>query len=124
MHIDANVHQNSLERILNPCLLAISPLQDDCIKLLVEVKARIGVLELDQVSLCEMLLQAYYLLNGYTHQKVKNNQCLFCLCDMQTFHYFRLTILLLVILAVPLVTKYCCLNLMPLRLRYIGSARK
>ena len=100
------MRQNSPERILNPCLLAISiifPLQDDYIKLLVEVKARIGVLQLEEVSLCEVLLQAYYVLNGYTPQKVKNKQCLFCLCDMQTFHYFRLTILLLVILTVPLV---------------------
>ena len=79
VHIDTNVRQNSPERILNPCLLAISiifPLQDDYIKLLVEVKARIGVLQLEEVSLCEVCVTTSLLRTKWVHTPESEEQAM------------------------------------------------
>ena len=59
--------------------------------MIVEIKKHLGVLEVETQALAELLLQAFYLLNGYSAYMV-GKSLLCCLADFHHFHYFRLDV--------------------------------
>ena len=71
-------------------LLVVLFLQTHKLKLVCEVKRsvpeRVSAAEED---FCEVLLQAYYVLRGFSEYHV-DTSCMFCLSDCSRFHYFRL----------------------------------
>ena len=64
------------------------------IRLIVEVKLKLGSLESERKALGEMITQVYYVLNAFSECSV-GETCMGCLCSLEDYHYFRFIVLLL-----------------------------
>ena len=59
------------------------------LKLVIEVKRAVpATRQLVPKDLCELLLQSFYVLQGFSLRHVSAS-CMFCLTDCSRYHYFR-----------------------------------
>ena len=64
------------------------------LKAVFEIKLMLGELEASRAALAEMLLYAFYILNGFSDYCTKSDELLACLCSLKDYHYFRFVTLL------------------------------